>query len=501
MFRPAFRAFARVVLLLLVVPFARADVTALRLFPAPDADAVSPDAPLRLTFSAAPELGAGKIQIHDAATQAVIETIDVKTPVSTKTIGGLDNYNYYTVLIADHEATLVPKPGALAYGHRYYITVDAGAFKIDSDDSAALAQPTAWRFTTKTAPPAVGAKRIIIAADGTGDFCTVQGALDSIPDGSVAPVTLFVRKGTYREIVFFTNKHHVTLLGEDRRETIIAYANNAKFNGSGGNPFGGATSNPSSENPRRGGNIYRRGMILAHRVNDFTLANLTLRNTTPQGGSQAETLIVNGTTSARTIIKDVDFYSYQDTLQINGQAYLANCHIEGDVDFMWGTGPSFFENCTARTLRSGAYYTQVRNPATHHGFVYLHCTFDGALDVTDNFFSRIEPHRFPHSEVVLIDCILGPSVGAPGWQLQAAPKGTAPGDTDDLQFWEAGSRNAAGEPIDVSQRLAVSRQLTPPTDAALIADYRSPTFVLGSNWHPRLAPIFNPEPATPAVSP
>jgi pectin methylesterase-like acyl-CoA thioesterase len=496
-----FRCLAYFVLLALAGHSARAELVALHLFPLPGATAISPDASLKITFSSAPVLGAGKIQIHDAETNAVVDSIDLKTPVGTKTIGGLDHYNYYSVLIADHEVTVTPKPGAFSYGHSYYVTIDAGAFRGDSDEFAALDQPTAWRFTTKPAAPAVGAKRITVAADGSGDFCTVQGALDSIPDGSVTPITLFVRKGTYREIIFFTNKHGVTILGEDRHETIIAYPNNAKFNGSGGNPFGGVTPNPSGENPRKGGNVYRRGMMLAHRVNDFTLANITLHNTTPVGGSQAEALIVNGTTSARTIIKDVDFYSYQDTIQINGQAYIANCHIEGDVDFMWGTGPSFFENCTAHTLRSGAFYTQIRNPATNHGFVYLHCTFDGAPGVTDNFLSRIEPHRFPQSEVVLLDCVLGPSVGAVGWLLQAAPKGTAAGVTEDLQFWEANSRNAAGQPIDVSQRLAASRQLTLPVDAALIADYRNPTFVLGSNWHPRLAPIFNPEPATPAVTP
>ena len=474
----------------------RAALQVTRFFPAADAAAVSPDTPLRLTFSAVPELGAtGKIQIHDAVTQAVVETIDVQSPVGTKTIGGLDHYNYYTVLIAGSEATLVPKPGTLAYGHRYYVTIDAGAFKSGADSFGSVDQPTAWRFTTKPAAPAPVSKRLTVAADGTGDFCTVQGALDSIPDGSVTPITLFIRKGTYREIIFFTNKHGITILGEDRRETVIAYANNAKFNASGGNPFAGRTPNPGAENPRAGGNIYRRGMFLAHRVNDFTLANLTLRNLTPQGGSQAEALIVNGTTSARTVIKDVDFYSFQDTVQINGQAYLANCFIEGDVDFMWGTGPSFFENCAARTLRTGAYYTQIRNPATNHGFVYFHCTFEGAPGVTDNFISRIEPHRFPHSEVVLVDCVLGPGVGAVGWQLQAPPKGTPPGGTEALRFWEANSRNPAGGAVDVSQRFPASRQLKPPGDAALINDYRNPAYVLGNDWNPRLAPIFHPAPA------
>ncbi|MBC7368311.1 MAG: Ig-like domain-containing protein [Undibacterium sp.] len=496
------RFFPIILTTLLAAPLGRAALHVTRFFPASGADAVSPDTPLRLKFSAAPAFGAsGKIRLHDAVTQSVIETIDVQAPIGSKTIGGLDHYNYYTVLIVGDEATLVPKPGALAYGRGYYVTVDAGAFISGADAVGGLDQPNAWHFTTRPGPPAPGAQRLTVAADGTGDFCTVQGALDFIPDGNTAPVRLFIRKGTYREIVFFTDKHHVTILGEDRRETVIAYANNAKFNVSGGNPFAGRAPDPSAENPRASGNIYRRGMFLAHRVNDFTLANLTLRNLTPSGGSQAEALIVNGTTTGRTIIKDVDFYSFQDTIQINGQAYLDHCFVEGDVDFMWGTGPAFFENCTARTLRSGAYYTQVRNPATHHGFVYLHCTFGGAPGIADNFLSRIEPHRFPHSEVVFVDCVLGPSVGALGWQLQASSPSTPPAATDDLKFWEFNSRTPAGGPIDVAHRLPASRQLQLPSAAALLADYRNPAFVLGGNWQPRLAPIFNPPPAAASTPP
>ena len=270
---------------------------------------------------------------------------------------------------------------------------------------------------------------------------------------------------------------------------MIAYPNNAKFNSHRGNPSGGATPSPGGEPPRAGGSVNRRGMFLAHRVDDFTLANLTLWNTTPQGGSQAEALIVNGSASARAVIKDVNFRSFQDTIQLNGQMYVTGCYIEGDVDFMWGTGPAFFEHCTARSLRSSAYYTQVRNPAGQHGFVFVRCTFEGAPGVTENLFSRIEPHRFPHSEVVLIDCTLGASVAAVGWQLQAPRDGAPPGSTLSLRFMEFNNRAPDGKPADVSRRLSVSRQLQLPADAELVANYSDPAFVLGRDWQPRRARI------------
>ncbi|HVS53506.1 MAG TPA: pectinesterase family protein [Opitutaceae bacterium] len=466
-------------------------------FPTANATNVCPDTPLRLTFPAPPTLGSrGKIRIVDAADHRVVDEIDVSSPVATKAIGGLPNYHYYPVLIFDREAMIFPRNGALAYGRRYFVTIDAGVFLYAAQPSAALVAEDAWRFATRPAPPAADATRLVVAADGTGDFCTVQGALDFVPDGNTTPRTIFVRRGLYPEIVFFTNKHALTLLGEDRRQTVIAYATNDRFNPSSGNPFGSANPNPSAASPRTsGGNIYHRGVFLAHRVDDLTLANLTIRNTTPQGGSQAEAIILNGTPTSHAILKDVDLYSYQDTLQINGQAYLENCFLEGDVDFMWGTGPCFFQNCTARALRSGAYYTQIRNPATNHGFVYARCTFDGAPGVMGNFLSRIGTGRFPDSEVVLLDCTLTSAVGPVGWLFSGGREGNEH-DPARVHFWEFNSRRPDGSPVDISQRLAGSKQLDATADVATLARYRDPRFVLGGDWDPRAAPIF----ASPAAS-
>jgi pectin methylesterase-like acyl-CoA thioesterase len=456
--------------------------------PAPNATGVSPDAPLRLTFKRPPSLGvAGNIQIHDASTNAVVDTIDLSLPTPTKNIGGFDDFKYLPIIITGNRAAIYPRNGSLTYNKRYYVTIDAGVFRAGAEDYGAALEPQAWQFTTRRAPPTPGAARLVVAADGSGDFCTIQGALDSLPEGSLKPVTIFIRKGTYQELIAFTDRHGVTLLGEDRKETIIAYPNNAKFNDGGGNPFGGATPNPSAEH--RTGHVYRRGVLLGHHVNDLTIANLTIRNTTPHGGSQAETIILNGTTTAHAVLKDLDLYSFQDTLQVNGQAYITDCHIEGDVDFMWGTGPCFFQNVTAVTLRSGAYFTQVRNPKTNHGYVFVNCSFLGAPGVVNNYLSRIGTGRFPFSEVVLIDCAVGPCVNDVGWEFSGGKEGN-PTDPASVHFWEFNSHDPRGPAVDVSKRLKGSRQLVQPADSALLTNYRDPTFVLGNGWDPKSAPIF-----------
>lgn len=468
-------------------------LAAVNIFPAPAAKNVCPDTPLRIAFASVPVVGAGAIQIFDAADNTLVESINVSVPVRTRSIGGLPNYNYYPVIISNDVAAIYLSH-ALAYGRTYYIKIDAGAFKDSGGRAfAGFLDSKAWRFSTKAKPPLAGAKTITVAADGSRDFATVQGAVDFVPEGNNAPTTIFIRNGTYQEIIFFTNKNNLTFLGEDRKKTIIAYANNDRFNNNaGGNPFAPGAAPPGTV-PARSGSVYRRGLFLAHRVSDLTITNLTLHNTTAAGGSQAEAIILNGTQTAHAIITNVDLYSFQDTLQINGQAYVSNCYLEGDVDFMWGSGPVFFENCHARSVRSNAYYTQIRNPAANHGFVYDNCVFDGAPGATGNFLSRIAPGRFPYSEVVLLNCILSDAVGAIAWRLDQST------DAPNVHFWEYNSRSPAGTPIDLSHRLAVAKELKLPDDRDTIANYSDPKFVLGGQWTPVLKPMITAQPAPASV--
>ena len=127
-------------------------------------------------------------------------------------------------------------------------------------------------------------RRAFVAADGAGDFCTIQGALDFIPDGNTTPRTIFIRAGAYDELVFVSNKHAITLLGEDRRRTVLRYPNNTNFSR-------GSAS---------------RSTFTARSCNDLVLANLTIHNTPPQGASQAEAIILTGSASAHAIITSVD---------------------------------------------------------------------------------------------------------------------------------------------------------------------------------------------------
>ncbi len=371
----------------------------LSVFPPPGAGGVCIDSQFRLSFSSPPSpTNTGTIQLFDATGKTLIASIDAAAPTQTTTIGDLSNFNYYP-LLPDGNDILIDFHAPLAYGKDYQIQITGNPFA-DAAGKPISAQPANWHFSTKPAAPALpaaGPRRITIASDDSGDFATLQGALDFIPDNNTIPTTLFLRNGTYHEMVYFAKKDSLTILGEDRKKTILAYPANQNLNNTDRSGIPGG---------------YRRGLLRAVNTTGLVIANLTLHNTTPHGGGQAESIILNGGPNARTILTGIDLESFQDTLQINGQAYVNDSYIEGDVDFMWGIGPVFFENCECKAVNKNAYYTQIRNTSANHGYVYDHCLFEGSPEVSGAVLSRIDATRFPASEVVMLNCTLTDALSA-----------------------------------------------------------------------------------------
>jgi pectin methylesterase-like acyl-CoA thioesterase len=192
--------------------------------------------------------------------------------------------------------------------------------------------------------------------------------------------------------------------------------------------------------------------------NDFSLENITLQNTTPKGGSQAEAFRGN---ALRVVLNRVNLKSFQDTLLLqstgtnNMGGFVTDSYIEGDVDFMWGTGAVFFQNCELKMVRRTV-STQIRNVQGKSGNVFVNCQLTSAAGVTGGFLGRIDPNVFPFSQVIYINSKMGPHVIPAGWRLDNAT--VAP----NIQFCEYNSTDLNGAPLDVSQRANFSCQLTPP---------------------------------------
>jgi pectin methylesterase-like acyl-CoA thioesterase len=155
--------------------------------------------------------------------------------------------------------------------------------------------------------------------------------------------------------------------------------------------------------------------------------------------------------------------------------YATNCYVEGDVDFIWGQGSVFFDQCEIKAVHNG-YYLQSRNPANRRGYIFFKCKLTASAGVTKCLLARIEANRFPYSEGEFINCQMGPQVPPIGWEAKGA-------DTSHLRFGEFHSIDPGGNPVNVKERLPASRQLT-EAEAAELSD---PAKVLSSqrSWDPR----------------
>jgi len=486
-------------------------------FPADKAKAVNPDTHLVLIFTAAPTLGkSGQIRIYDASDNKLVDTLDLSIPpgptaaaggptapytpvpyeyptarftnantvpgtpsgVAVPTsrdfqltiIGGFtDAFHFYPVIIHDNVATIYPHHNLLQYNKTYYVQIDSGVLTVADRSFTGISGNQGWTFSTKTTPPRLDSARLVVSGDGRGDFNTVQGAIDFVPDRNPMRTTIFIRNGTYEEIVYFRNKTNITLLGEDRDKVVVSYANNEVFN-----------PHPSniSTNEWPGTFPSRRAVFMGDNSSGLQLVNLSIKNTTR---GQAEGLLLMG---ERNIVSHVTVVGSGDALQINGPVYLSDSLIVGDGDTILGRGPAFFNRCE---LQSRGVFMWIRNTSANHGNIFLNSTFRKLGDGTTELArAPINNGRtYPNAEAVLINSALQ-GISPMGW-------GAMGGDTTDMHYWEYNSANLSdGKPVDVSQRKPESRQLTKEKDAQTIANYSNPTYVLG--WTPMMAPLILSQP-------
>ena len=489
----------------------KANPDVVSLFPANGARDVNPDTHLVIKFKGKPSPGkSGMVRVFDAATDKLVDSLDLSIPAgpaepdmvrkekavyttapyvyettdatNANTVPGTpsgeavrdtsryqltiighftDAFRFHPVMIKDSIVTIYLHNNMLEYGKEYYVTIDEGVLAAASAETGAapfsIKGKRGWRFSTKAAAPAAEVRKFTVSGDGSGDFNTVQGAMDHIPDFSTEKWEIFIKNGDYQELVYFRNKCNVSLTGESREGVLIHYPNNETFNP---HPVNIKTNEVPGSFPSR------RAAFAADNCYDLRFENLTIK-TDLRG--QAEGLLIMG---ARNYLKNVHIIGSGDALQANGSVYLEDCTIDGDGDTILGRGPGFYKNCT---LSSGGPFMWIRNTDANHGNVFLNCTFTGKG--AGSVIARAPGNKgkyYPYAEAVLIDCTLE-NIPASGW-------GDIYGDGRDNRFWEYNSVSKDGSPVDISGRHPLSRQLDKVKDAQLIADYSNPEYVLG--WIP-----------------
>lgn len=417
------------------------------LFPLPGATNICADPALRLRFAAAPKLGSsGKLRVFDVASpNTAVATVDFASMQVSQTYGG-QTFNQARPIFVEGNDVVVPLLSkTLGYGKQYYVTVEAGAIQPASGNFS-ITDAKAWRFSTWAAAPS--GSKLSVALDGSGQFCSWQGALDAVPAKNTAAVTIEIKSGVYYGLVYVNGKQNITLRGQDRKQTILSGVNNDKLNAG----------------------TRARSLFGADSTSGLVIENLTVRNLTPQGGSQAEAVRLQG--CDKCVARKSDFISLQDTLLWSGVIYAEDCFISGNVDWIWGDGAVYFNRCEIKNVGRSGVIVQARNGAGKNGYVFVDSKITADAGISNSTLARIDVGQYPNSHVAFIGCTLGSHISKAGWTVTG---GSAPSS---LRFWEYQSKDANGALIDVSGRVG-GKQIS----ADQAAQMRDPKVVLGG-WQP-----------------
>lgn len=294
--------------------------------------------------------------------------------------------------------TAVFKYTGLKYATEYSFTLPAGVI---TDRNGNAFGGTVIRFATmERQQPEARLYDAIVAHDGSGDYTSVQAAIDAAPAARVKPWLIFVKNGEYNEHIDVpANKPFLHFIGQERDKTIIA---DDKL-------CGGDNAVHVSV-----------GATVVVKSNDCYFDNITLENSwghRKQAGPQALAL---NTIGDRTILNNVALLSYQDTWITpsapNNRAYVKNSFIEGAVDFIYNSGNIFIDNTTLYINRkSGGYIVAPSHGAdTKWGYVFMNCTITAPAPAaaTDVWLGR-PWHNSP--KTVFINTKAEVTIPAKGW--------------------------------------------------------------------------------------
>ncbi|KAK1293028.1 putative pectinesterase 29 [Acorus calamus] len=216
----------------------------------------------------------------------------------------------------------------------------------------------------------------IVDFNGSGQYKTIQEAIDAVPDNNDKWYRILVKRGLYREKVKIPPaKPFILLEGEGSQLTTIEwsdYATNGLFE------LGGSRVTPNFNT--------ETSATFTVQAENFVAKSITFKNGYNMEGGQKQKMdqavaaTVNGDKAA---FYNCAFVGIQDTLYDgHGRHYYSNCYIEGAIDFIFGFAKTVFEGCNLHSTAGewgGGYLTaQGRGSDTDTGgYVFKSCNVTG----------------------------------------------------------------------------------------------------------------------------
>lgn len=283
---------------------------------------------------------------------------------------------------------------------------------------------------------------LTVAQDGSGDFMTIQEAVNQVRDHAEKRVVIHIKAGTYKEkVVVPSFKRNITLKGEGAAQTII------EFDDYSGKPFRGIDVTGSLKF-----STYTSYTVLIS-ANDCSLEDFTVANTAGRVG-QAVALHIEGD---RIVVRNCNILGNQDTLYLaraGTRNYFENCMINGTTDFIFGAATAYFFRCRIESLSNSYITAASTNEQDDYGFVLESCTLT-ARDSTVNNVYLGRPWR-PYAKTVFINTEMGAHITPEGWHPWPGDK-NFPNKEKTTFYAEYGSYGAGAK--DLSKRVEWSHQL------------------------------------------
>ncbi|WP_166243245.1 pectinesterase family protein [Paenibacillus turpanensis] len=329
---------------------------------------------------------------------------------------------------------------------------------------------------------------MLVAIDGSGDFQTIQEAIDQVPADNAETVTIRIRNGVYKEKIHI-DKPFIHLVGEDAEKTVITYDDYAKKIHADGSEYG----------TFRSYSLYVGG-------DNFTAERLTIANAAGSGSIAGQALAAY-VDADRAVFRQCRLLGHQDTLFTGPlppspmkpgsfvgpgenkerrlvRQYYEACYIEGDVDFIFGSATAVFQDCEIFAKRRVSPEDKAASPMQVHGwltapstpeeaeygYVFQGCRLTSDAPRHSYYFGR--PWR-NDAKAAFIDCWVGEHIRPEGWDNWNKPE-----SEQTTSFCEFGNRGP-GAPAE--QRVVWAKQLS----AEQAALYSPAQVLAGSDgWNP-----------------
>ncbi len=285
---------------------------------------------------------------------------------------------------------------------------------------------------------------VVVAQDGTGNYTSLQAAINAAPSNSITPYRIFVKKGKYIEKVTIpSNKPFLYVVGEGINEVVFSWDDYA------GKP--GVTEIAT----------------ITINSNDCVFMNMTIENSWGRKNDGPQALAVKAT-GDRIIFKNCKMVSGQDTVMAQGNGkrqYFRNCYIDGNTDYIYGSAIAVFDSCVLFNRdrldgsTSSVFTASSTPPGQTYGYVFRDCLLPNNNGQTTYTLGRpwgnAAPPHTSETKVVFLNCRMGTTVKPERWQVW-----TSETDTTIITYAEYKTRYFSGALVDLSKRVSWSKEFT-----------------------------------------